>query len=180
VRIIRGSLKAKKIAYPKRTTMRPTTDFAKEGLFNVLESRFEGLTDQNLSLLDLCVGSGSISFEWLSRGAGIVVAVDNDMMAVKHVKETAKLYQVDEQIQVYCSDIQKFVARTNQTFHVIFVDLPYENAYHAELVTRIYDKQLLKKNGVLIVEHGKKTDLTQLPHYEMAKQYGNVFFSFFS
>lgn len=177
MRIIRGILKTKKITVPKRFPSRPTTDFAKEGLFNMLENRFDFI---DLKLLDLCAGTGNISFEWLSREAGEVVAVDSNFNVVRHIKTLAKSFEVTSQIQVVHSDVVKFLEKTSEKFDLIFADPPYEVKFHADIVRLVFERELLTGNGLLIIEHGKRTDLSQLPNYELSRGYGNVVFSFFS
>lgn len=177
MRIIRGILKTKRITVPKKFPSRPTTDFAKEGLFNMLENRFDL---NGLRLLDLCAGTGNISFEWLSREAGRVVAVDSNFNVIRHIKTLAKSFEIESVIQVVQSDVIKFLGKTDDCFDVIFADPPYDVAFHSEIVKLVFEKELLNKNGVLIIEHGKRTDLSQLPFYESSRGYGNVVFSFFS
>ncbi|MCO5259257.1 MAG: 16S rRNA (guanine(966)-N(2))-methyltransferase RsmD [Crocinitomicaceae bacterium] len=177
MRIIRGILKTKKITVPKSFPSRPTTDFAKEGLFNILENRFDFI---NLDLLDVCAGTGNISFEWLSREAGNVVAVDANYNVTKHIRSLAKDFGMLDAIQVIHSDGIKFLEKCDQKFDVIFADPPYEVKFHEQIVQLVNEKKLLKEDGLLIVEHGKRTDLSHLKGFEFARGYGNVVFSFFS
>ncbi len=177
MRIIRGILKTKKITVPKNFPSRPTTDFAKEGLFNMLENRFDFI---DLKLLDLCAGTGNISFEWLSREAGEVVAVDNNFNVTRHIKSLARSFDVADRIQVVHSDVVKYLEKTTGKFDLIFADPPYDVKFHQDIVRLVAEKQLLNENGVLIIEHGKRTDMSGLPGYELSRGYGNVVFSFFS
>jgi len=180
VRIIRGHLKTKKLSYPKRASLRPTTDFAKEGLFNVLGHQFEDFEGGNRALLDLCAGLGSISFEWISRDAGHVVAVDNNTHAVGHLIASSKSYGVADKIRVVQSEVRNFLRKNTQKFDFIFADPPYEVAFHAQIIEAVFQHDQLKENGLLVVEHGKRTDLSLESHFLMSKRYGNVVFSFFS
>jgi len=180
MRIIRGFLKTKKLTYPKSVKLRPTTDFAKEGLFNVLEHQFEGLENKNKKLLDLCAGTGNISFEWISRNAGEVVAVDNNLNSITHLINIAKKYEVDDKIRIVRNDIRAFLKKNKQTFDIIFIDPPYDISFYEELINTIFEKKLLKENGLLIIEHGKFTDLSIHPNFYILKKYGNVIFSFFT
>jgi 16S rRNA (guanine966-N2)-methyltransferase len=177
VRIIRGSLKTKKITVPKNFPSRPTTDFAKEGLFNMLENRFDFI---DLKLLDLCAGTGNISFEWISREAGGVVAVDNNFNVTRHIKKLAKEFEVTDKIQIIHSDVVKYLEKTTEQFDLILADPPYDVKFHEDIVRIVFERNLLSENGLLIVEHGKRTDLSQLPYYEMSRGYGNVVFSLFN
>ena len=177
MRIIRGILKTKKITVPKGFPSRPTTDFAKEGLFNMLENRID-LVD--LKLLDLCAGTGNISFEWLSREAGQAVAVDGNFKVTRHIRSLLKSFELEDQMQVVHSDVVKYLEKTTEKFDLIFADPPYEVKFHADIVRLAFERELLTENGFVIIEHGKRTDLSQLPNYEMSRGYGNVVFSFFS
>lgn len=177
MRVIRGILKTKKISVPKNFPSRPTTDFAKEGLFNVLENRFDF---EELELLDLCSGTGNISFEWLSREAGSVVAVDTNSNAVHHIRALAKEFELTKKIQVIQSDVLKFLVKNEKQFDLIFADPPYELKIQEDIVKLVFERNMLKEDGLLIVEHGKRMDLSHLPHFELRKTYGNVIFSFFN
>ncbi|MBC9812644.1 16S rRNA (guanine(966)-N(2))-methyltransferase RsmD [Crocinitomicaceae bacterium CZZ-1] len=177
MRIIRGILKTKKITVPKNFPSRPTTDFAKEGLFNMLENRFDFI---DLKLLDLCAGTGNISFEWLSREAGKAVAVDSNFNVVRHIRSLTKSFEMESFIQIVQSDVVKYLEKTTEKFDLIFADPPYEAKFHADIVRLVYERDLLNENGLLIIEHGKRTDLSELPHFELSRGYGNVIFSLFS
>lgn len=177
MRIIRGILKTKKITVPKSFPSRPTTDFAKEGLFNMLENRLDLI---DLKLLDLCAGTGNISFEWISREAGKAVAVDANFNVTRHIKNLAKSFEVLNNIQIVHSDVVKYLEKTTEQFDLIFADPPYEAKFHGDIVRLAFEGNLLTENGFVIIEHGKRTDLSGLPYYEMSRVYGNVIFSFFS
>lgn len=176
MRIIRGILKTKKITVPKNFPSRPTTDFAKEGLFNMLENRFDLI---DLKLLDLCAGTGNISFEWISREAGDVVAVDSNFNVTRHIKTLAKAFEVTDKIQIVHSDVIKYLEKTTEQFDLILADPPYEAKFHEDIIRLVFERNLISENGLLIIEHGKRTDLSQSPFYELSRGYGNVVFSFF-
>lgn len=176
MRIIRGILKTKKITVPKGFPSRPTTDFAKEGLFNMLENNFD-LYD--LNILDLCSGTGNISFEFLSREAGHVTAVDANFNCVRHIMKLAKEFEIDEHIDVLKSDAVKFLEKTEDKYDIIFSDPPYEASFYRELVDMTFERNLLHEDGILIIEHGKRTKLDDFPYFEKSRGYGNVVFSFF-
>lgn len=177
MRIIRGVLKTKRITVPKGFPSRPTTDFAKEGLFNMLENRLDFI---DLKLLDLCAGTGNISFEWLSREAGEVLAIDNNFKATKHIRSLAREFEMTDKIQVVHYDILKYLEKLTDSFDLVFADPPYDYKFHNDIVRLVFEKKLLNEGGLLIVEHGKRTDLSELPHFELSRTYGNVIFSFFS
>ncbi len=176
MRIIRGILKTKKITVPKSFPSRPTTDFAKEGLFNMLEN---SLDLYNLNILDLCAGTGNISFELLSREAGHVTAVDVNYNCVRHISKLAKDFEIDDKIDVLKSEAVKFLDKTEDRYDLIFTDPPYEASFYRELVDKTFERNLLNDGGVLIIEHGKRTKLEDFPYYKSSRSYGNVVFSFF-
>ncbi len=176
MRIISGNLKARRFRVPKNFPSRPTTDYAKEGLFNVLEHQLDFF---NLNILDLCAGTGNISFEFLSREAGNVTAIDQNFNCVRYIKKNALELGISDELQVVKSDIFDFLGRTDQTFDLIFADPPYDVTFHGKITEFVFHRNLLNKGGNLIIEHGKKTDLSSLTHFEFIRTYGNVIFSFF-
>ncbi len=176
MRIISGQFKARRFSVPKGFPSRPTTDFAKEGLFNILENQLD-LFD--LHILDLCAGTGNISFEFLSREAGSVIAVDQNSRCLRHISLTSKALGITEGLTIVKEDILRFVARTTERFNLIFADPPYVYKHHSDLVHLIYEKNLLEPGGWMIIEHGRDTKLGDLPHFQFVRSYGNVYFSFF-
>ena len=176
MRVISGILKARRFSVPKNFPSRPTTDFAKEGLFNVLEHQMS-LFD--LEILDLCSGTGNISFEFLSREAGHVTAVDSNDRSVAFIRKTAAEFGIEKNLQTIRADIQQFVGRTERRYDLIFADPPYKYEGYVTLVQKIIDRELLNENGTLIVEHGKETNLSNMEGYQFTRNYGNVHFSFF-
>jgi 16S rRNA (guanine(966)-N(2))-methyltransferase RsmD len=176
VRIIRGKFKTRYFDIPKNFHSRPTTDFAKEGLFNILENNF---TLEQLKILDLCAGSGNISFEFLSRNAGSIVAVDNNYKCYKHIKSMAHKFECQDAIAVIKADVLKYLKNTNEHFDIIFADPPYEYENYNSIIDIVIERNLLRKNGVLIIEHGKQTSLENRTHFDFVRIYGGVHFSFF-
>jgi len=176
VRIISGILKARRFSVPKNFPSRPTTDFAKEGLFNMLEHQ---MSLYDLEILDLCSGTGNISFEFLSREAGNVTAVDSNDRCVAFIRKTAEEFGIGQHLKTIRADIQQFVCRTERRYDLIFADPPYKYEGYVYLVQKILERELLNENGTLIVEHGKETNLSTMKGYEFTRNYGNVHFSFF-
>lgn len=177
MRIVRGKLKSRRFSVPKNFPSRPTTDFAKEGLFNVIENRFSLI---DFCILDLCAGTGNITFEFLSREAGKVTAVDKDFFCCKFIRSNAKTFEVEEDLEVLKMDIIQYLLKTDKKFDLIFSDPPYHLTFHDEIVKLVFERNLLKPNGLLIIEHGKQTDISQFDTYEKTRNFGNVYFSFFS
>ena len=176
MRIIRGKYKTRKYGIPKKFPSRPTTDFAKEGLFNVLDHR---IFLDDLKILDLCAGTGSISIEFLSREAGSVVAVDQNYNCVRHIQAMAKRFECEDDLLVYKQEMLRFLEKSTQKFDLIFSDPPYEYAHHERIVELVFERELLEEDGLLIIEHGKQTDLSNITHFDFSRIYGNVHFSFF-
>lgn len=176
MRIIRGRFKTRRYTVPKRFPSRPTTDFAKEGLFNVIENLMDL---EALRILDLCAGTGNISIEFLSREAGTVVAVDKNFYCYKHIHKMSHELGCTDEIRVIKSDILKFLDQTGECFDIIFSDPPYAYEHHATIAEKVFERELLEENGLLIIEHGKETLLESLPHFLFSRKYGNVHFSFF-
>lgn len=176
MRIIRGILKSRRFTVPKNFPSRPTTDFAKEGLFNMLENRCS-LVD--LNILDLCAGTGNISFEFLSREAGKITAVDKDFFTIRHIKKTAHELDIENNISVIKQDILQFLENTNSKYDIIFADPPYDYKFYNQLVEIINTRNLLTEDGFAVIEHGKRTVINDFPNFEFTRNYGNVYFSFF-
>lgn len=176
MRIIRGRFKTRRYKVPKGFPSRPTTDFAKEGLFNILENQ---ISFDELEILDLCAGTGNISFEFLSREAGFVTSVDNNLNCVRHINEIAKTLECTDEIEVLKVDILKYVRGTTKQFDLIFADPPYAYKEYDALIETIFERELLYENGILIVEHGKETNLENKTHFSFSRKFGNVYFSFF-
>lgn len=176
MRIISGFLKARRFSIPKSFPSRPTTDFAKEGLFNVLEHQ---MALYDLEILDLCAGTGNISFEFLSREAGEVTAVDVNSNCLKYIRKNAEEFKISDKLETIKLDILLYLKRTDRKFDLIFADPPYEYKFHEEIAQIVFERDLLNDGGLLIIEHGRHTKLTDKPHFELVRQYGNVYFSFF-
>ncbi len=176
MRIIGGSHKGKRIVAPAKLPIRPTTDFAKEGLFNILHHHF---AFQGLRALDLYAGSGSISYEFASRGCSQVIAVEAHAGCIDFIRKMAR--ELFLPIQTIKSEVYKFLEKTTQQADIIFADPPYEftPGQLSQLVALIFQRQLLAPQGWLIIEHFKRTGLETLPYFMHTKKYGSSAFSFF-
>lgn len=157
----------------KGLDVRPTTDFAKEGLFNILSNK---LDLEGLEVLDLFSGTGNIAFEFASRGAR-VTCVDKDQDCIRFISGTAR--ELDLEIHTMKSDVFKFLKTASFSYDLVFADPPYALENIPEIHQWIMQNKLVKEGGWLIIEHGPKTDLSQLPHFFEHRKYGNVNFSFF-
>jgi len=175
MRIISGNYRGRKFQLPKNLKARPTTDFAKENLFNVLANIIDF---ENLQVLDLFSGTGSISFEFLSRGAKSVTCVEHYLPHVQFIKDVAKKLQVST-LTVHTGDAYRFIEKSTDKFDLIFADAPYADEKIDSIPERIFKSTLLNDNGLLIVEHSKSTDFSRHPLFQQLRTYGSVNFSLF-
>jgi len=177
VRIISGKYKGKRLIAPKKLPVRPTTDFAKEALFNILNNRIEF---SEVTLLELYSGTGNISFEFASRGTQQIVSVDSHFACVKYINKIAE--ELSFPIEAIKSDAQKYISSTSLKFDVIFADPPYdlEQLEFEKLIIKVFSNKILINEGLLIVEHSKHTDLSHVEFFKEARRYGGSVFSFFS
>ena len=173
MRIISGTHKGRRLIAPDTLPVRPTTDRAKEALFNILESRY---FFNSKNVLDLFSGTGNISYEFVSRGIDKVVAVDNNYHCIEHIKKTTK--ELDFNITTIKSSCLQYLKNCKQQFNFIFADPPYDYEEYQELKNLVFEKNLVKKDGSLIIEHDKETSF-KAPNVELRK-YGTVHFSIFS
>lgn len=174
MRIIGGTHKGYVIKAPKDLPVRPTTDFAKEGLFNILSNRFDL---EGLKVLDLFSGTGHISLEFASRGCKPVVSVDQHFKCVGFLKSMAQEHKFD--ISPVKSEVFDYLKKTNLKFDLIFADPPYDLKNIPDINTLVFERNLLNDGGILIIEHGSRTDLSALKGFTRLRNYGNVNFSFF-
>lgn len=176
MRIISGKYKGRRISPPKNLPVRPTTDMSKEALFNVLNNHFNF---SELKILELFAGTGSISYEFASRGCTPILCVDGDMGCVNFIKKTAKEFDFD--ITALKSDVFKFLEKHKGNYDIIFADPPYgmEQKEFEKIVELIFENELLDEEGMLVVEHSKYTKLEQMSNFSFQKNYGGSVFSFF-
>jgi 16S rRNA (guanine966-N2)-methyltransferase len=175
MRIIGGKLKGRRFEPPKSFLGRPTTDFAREGLFNVLNSRIE-LNESKV--LDLFSGTGAICYECFSRGAEHIVAVEKDGKALNAINARFEEFEM-EQAYTVRADVMSFVMGCPESFDLIFADPPFRTEYGQKLAALIPASPLLEKGGLLVIEHDPRTDLSTLPGFVEIRKYGHVVFSLF-
>lgn len=175
MRIIRGTHKGRRINPPRNLPVRPTTDLAKESLFNILEQDFYF---DEVEVLDLFAGTGSISYEFASRGARKVVSVDTNERCLSFIRSTGKAFGF-ENLQAVRSSALNFLRMTSRQYDIIFADPPYDLDRLDEMVDRVFERQLLKENGTLVVEHSGNWDFSVFPWFFEERRYGKVHFSFF-
>ncbi len=178
IRIISGKYKGRRIKAPKKLPVRPTTDMAKEALFNILRHQFHF---REVSVLDLFAGSGNISYEFASRGCPDITAVDGNHHCIRFIQETAQAFEFP--IQTIKSDVYAFMSRNHhQQYDIVFADPPYDFELEAfeKIANLCFEHQLLSAQGLLVIEHSKHTSLEHLAYFEDTRHYGGNAFSFFS
>lgn len=175
MRIIRGKYGRRRFEPPRNITARPTTDFAKENLFNVIEN---SLDPEGLEVLDLFAGTGAISFEFLSRGALSVTAVEMAQTQVGFIRKVQETLR-DENLTVIRGDAFKFLATCRKPFDVVFADPPYNHPEFDSIPVKILTSGAVKSGTLVIVEHSKDRDFSQLPGFREQRVYGSVNFSIF-
>lgn len=175
MRIISGKYGRRRFDVPKNITARPTTDFARENLFNVLENLLEF---EELRALDLFAGTGAVSFELASRGCPQVVSVETSPVQYGFIKKVIQQLQADE-VKAVRTDVFRYIARAPERFDFIFADPPYDLPELPELPDLILRSSLLCPGGILVMEHSKKNDFSLHPAFMQKRIYGSVNFSFF-
>jgi 16S rRNA (guanine(966)-N(2))-methyltransferase RsmD len=176
MRIIGGELGGRKINPPaKMPYTRPTTDVAKEGLFNIIENN---LDISELKTLDLFAGTGSISYELASRGAPDQTIVEKDVRMHEFIKSTAKQLHL-EHLKMSRMDVFKFIDQCREQFDFIFAGPPYALKTIDDLPRLIFDKKLLRNKGWFVLEHTPKNDYKKFPFYKTERNYGTTIFSIF-
>jgi len=176
MRIISGSYKGKRITAPKKLPVRPTTDFAKEGLFNIINNRYQF---SDISVLDLFSGTGNISIEFASRGVNTITSVDAHHACVRFIDSIST--ELDLPIKTIKADVFKFLSRSNDPYDIIFADPPYnfESEQFFSIADAVIKNEMLNDEGCLIIEHSKHTPLSEHDHHFESRRYGGSVFSFF-
>jgi 16S rRNA (guanine(966)-N(2))-methyltransferase RsmD len=176
MRIISGIYKGRRITAPKKLPVRPTTDMAKEALFNILNNLYYF---DEVSVLDLFAGTGNISYEFASRGTERIISVDKNFGCIKFISKISEEFEFN--IQAIKADVFKFLETAKQKHTIIFADPPYDFDIDAfsKIPALIFENELLDDNGILIVEHSKHTNLSNLTNFSYSKSYGGNMFSFF-
>ena len=175
MRIIGGKLKGIRINPPSNLPVRPTTDLAKEALFNILNNQFDF---EQIRVLDLFSGTGSISLEFASRGVPQIISVDRDFGCFNYLKTTSCQHGLNA-IQANKADVFKFLKLETQPYDIVFADPPYDMPELTEISTIIFDLKLITPTGYLIIEHPSNKRLNNHPNFSETRKYGSSSFSFF-
>lgn len=176
MRIISGEFRGRTIIAPKSFDLRPTTDMAKEGLFNILNNYFDF---SETSVLDLFSGLGSISLECASRGSHDIVSVEKNARHAAFIKQTSASLQV-RGMKVLTSEVREFLKIANRPFDLIFADPPYDLPWIAKVPDYILESGACTEKTLVIVEHPAEVDFSKHAFFFRESKYGKVHFSFFS
>lgn len=176
MRIISGKNKGRKIIAPVQLPVRPTTDMAKESLFNIIGNYID---IEEISVLDLFAGTGNISYEFASRGCPSLISVDQNYKCTNFIRQTAEKLNFTS-LQVIQSDFKLFLSRTKNSWDLIFADPPYDMKNVDEIPDLVFNNKRLKDNGWLIIEHDKSQDFSSHFAFYEHRTYGRVNFSFFN
>ena len=175
MRVITGKYKGKHFDVPRSFKARPTTDFAKENLFNVLRAY---LDFEETRALDLFAGTGSITIELLSRGCKEVMSVERDRQHYSFIQSMLR-HLDDPAATAVCGDALRFISKESKEFDFIFADPPYALREIPEIPERVMASKLLAPGGLFVLEHGKQNDFSNYPNFLEHRAYGSVNFSFF-
>jgi len=175
MRVIAGKYKGRRFEVPKKFSSRPTTDMAREGLFNILGNR--SLVEGS-EVLDLFFGTGAMSLEFLSRGAKAVTSIDINRESKKHLEKLAEEWEIDH-LRVIKADVFRILKNPKGRFDLVFADPPYGEKRLAKIPDLVFRSPWIESGGMLILEHGADHDFSSHPHFDELHRFGNVHFSFF-
>ncbi|NLL28362.1 MAG: 16S rRNA (guanine(966)-N(2))-methyltransferase RsmD [Bacteroidales bacterium] len=175
MRIISGSLKGRTFLPPDRKDVRPTTDMAKEGLFNILQHR---VPLEDIIVLDVFAGTGSVTYEFVSRGAEQVFSVEKDSSMCDYIFSVLKKMNISN-VKVINSDAYKFLALTKIKADIIFADPPYGTTGIKDIPNIVFEKNLLNEDGLLIIEHDASINFSSNSRFFEERKYGKVHFTIF-
>ena len=176
MRIIGGTLKGKTLRLPSSYEARPTTDFAREGLFNVLDSEYEF---DGLHVLDLFAGSGAVSYEFASRGAGAVCAVEMSRVNWAFIRSEAARLGLGKVVTAVHCNVFDFLGICKEKYDIVFADPPYALQGLDTLPDRVLSADIIHPGGYFILEHPGQYSFSGHPRFSKEKTYGKVHFSFF-
>ncbi len=176
MRIIRGEYGRRRFDVPSRITARPTTDFARENIFNVIENLID---IEGIRALDLFAGTGAITFELLSRGAAHVTAVEKASVQARFISDVARKLGCTDRLRLVTGDVFRFIASCRTGFGFIFADPPYDHPRFAEIPGLILSSPMVEEGTLVIVEHSSRYDFSALPGFREHRAYGSVNFSLF-
>lgn len=176
MRIIRGKYGRRRFDVPTNITARPTTDFARENIFNVIENLVD--FEEAPTALDLFAGTGAITFEFLSRGCSTVTAVEKAVTQYNFIRKVASQLGADN-LTLLRTDALRFINAASQSYDIVFADPPYDLPGFGEIPGAILGSKLVKNGSLVVIEHSKKYDFSDLPGFLEHRAYGSVNFSIF-
>jgi 16S rRNA (guanine(966)-N(2))-methyltransferase RsmD len=178
MRIISGKLKGRRFEMPSTGwKTRPTTDIAREGLFNILQ---HSIDLEDIVVLDLFAGSGSVGYEFISRAAQKVIFVEKFAGCIHFIKNNLQLFESAQQAELVKSDVFQYLLKaTVEHFDIIFADPPYADHEMMKIPDIVFEKNLLKKDGLLIIEHDDRHNFEKHSNFAFSRKYGQSQFSFF-
>lgn len=175
MRIIRGKYGRRRFDVPRNITARPTTDFARENIFNVIDNLIDL---DGMTALDLFAGTGAVSFEFASRGCRLVTSVEKAATQYRFIEQVKQQLQADE-VQPVRGDVFKFIETCRQQYDIIFADPPYDLPRLPEVPQLVLSSALVKPGTIFVMEHSRNNDFSALPHFSQHRAYGSVNFSIF-
>lgn len=176
MRIIAGSLKGRRLNPPTTLPVRPTTDMARESLFNILNNYVDY---EDCSVMDLFAGTGAMSLEFVSRGAKDVTAIDINNQCTDFIKSSALQFGV-KNLHVVRTDVFDLLKRAYKKFDIVFADPPYALEQLPQLPDLIFERDILTEDGIFILEHPREFQFEDHPHFWQHRNYGKVNFTFFA
>lgn len=176
MRIIAGSLKGRRLNPPATLPVRPTTDMARESLFNVLNNYVDY---PDCTVLDLFAGTGAVSIEFVSRGARSVTSIDVNTQCTDFIKKSAAGFHINN-LRVVRADAFDLLKRAYQQFDIVFADPPYDLETLPMLPDLVFEHHLLTDDGIFILEHSSQYSFVAHPHFWQHRSYGKVNFTFFA
>lgn len=176
MRIIAGTLRGRRLNPPQGLPVRPTTDMARESLFNILNNYVDY---EDCTVMDLFAGTGAVSLEFVSRGAKEVTSVEINNQCTEFIKASAAQFDV-RNLHVVRADVFDLLKRANRRFDIVFADPPYAIENLASLPDLVFEKQLLIDDGIFVLEHPREYSFEEHPHFWQHRNYGKVNFTFFA
>ena len=176
MRIVGGEFSGRRFNPPSGIPARPTTDVAKEGLFNTLENLMDL---DGITTCDIFGGTGSISYELASRGAADLTIIERDTASINFIKKTAKDLGIEDKMHIIKGDVFRFMKQSTAQYDFIFAGPPYALANIDDLPHLVYEKEMLAADGIFVLEHTPRNDYQQHPGFLRMKNYGTTVFTFF-
>jgi 16S rRNA (guanine966-N2)-methyltransferase len=176
MRIVGGIFSGRRFNPPTTTPARPTTDLAKEGLFNILANLIDL---EAAKTCELFAGTGNITYELASRGATDMTVVERDMGNISFIKKTAKELGIEDKLHIIRGDVFKFMKQSTEQYDFIFADAPYDLMNIDDVPLLVFEKNMLAPEGIFVHEHTTRNDYQKHPNFLRMKNYGTTIFTFF-